>query len=75
MMRDSSLKPLSCLSHGLVSLGEQSQVVCSTKVKDSAADVGDTITSIVQVWKENKLNMEFGVQPKKHSTLLKSGAS
>ncbi|KAG0619907.1 hypothetical protein M758_4G174300 [Ceratodon purpureus] len=47
---DSSLKPMSCLSHGLASGGEQSQAV-STRFRDSAG--GETFTSSLQVVREH----------------------
>lgn len=49
LMTDSSLKPMSCLSHGLASGGEQSQAV-STRFRDSAG--GETFTSSLQVVRE-----------------------
>ena len=73
-MTDSSLKPAPCLSHGLASLGEQSQAVCSTKLHDFA--VGDTNTSsLQQIRQEKMLKMLFSPQPRVYPTTTKSGAS
>lgn len=58
-MTDSSLKPMSCLSHGLASFGEQSQAVCLTKFKDSAA--GDTYaSSLMQIREEEDQRRDGG---------------
>ena len=74
MITDSSLKPASCLSHGLASLGEQSQAVCSTKLHNSA--VGDTNTSSLQQIRQEKTpKMLFSPQPRVYPTAMKSGAS
>lgn len=63
-MTDSSLKPMSCLSHGLASFGEQSQAVCSTKFGNSAA--GDTYESSLMQIKEDE-----DVRREKMSTVRK----
>ena len=74
VMTDSSLKPDPCLSHGLASLGEQSQAVCSTKLHDSA--VGDTNTSSLQQIRQEKTpKMLFSPQPRVYPTATKSSAS
>lgn len=74
-MTDSSLKPMSCLSHGLASFGEQSQAVCSTKFKDSA--VGDTYaSSLMHIREEGDQRRDENLvrQVQKHSH-AKSGTS
>ena len=74
VMIDSSLKPAPCLLHGLASLGEQSQAVCSTKLHDSV--VGDTNTSSLQQIRQEKTpKMLFSPQPRVYPTATKSGAS
>ena len=74
VMTDSSLKPVSCLSHGLASFGEQSQAVCSTKLRDSI--VGNTNTSSLQQIRQEKTpKMLFSLQPRVYPTATKSGAS
>lgn len=72
-MTDSSLKPTSCLSHGVASLGEQSQAVCSTKFRDSAA--GDTITSSLMQIREDDRGQRFGSPRRVHSVASKPGTS
>ena len=73
-MTDSSSKPVSCLSHRLASLGEQTQAVCSTKLHDST--VGDTNTSsLQQIHQEKTPKMLFSPQPRVYPIAMKSGAS
>lgn len=72
MIADSSLKPMSTLSHGVASFGEQSQAVCSTRLRDSAA--GETFTcSLLQIREEENRKTVVDSPQKIHVTATKSG--
>ena len=72
MIADLSLKPMSTLSHGVASFGEQSQAVCSTRLRDSAA--GETFTSsLFQIREEENRKTVVDSPQKVHVTATKFG--
>ena len=74
MVADSSLKPMSTLSHGLGSFGEQSQAVCSTRLRDSAG--GETFTSSLMHIREEENQITVVDSPEKvKNASTRSGTS